>query len=72
MESGVTNRPGCSRDSAVAWTIGVVPDPGSEEKNASYRTSGRNQSSQVHLVNIDNLLDCFVLTDDKRTAIPFE
>jgi hypothetical protein len=72
MVSRVTNRPGCSRDSAVASTIRVFPDPGSEEKNASYRTSGGNQSSQVHLVNIDNLLDCLVLTDDKRTEIPFE
>jgi hypothetical protein len=42
---------------------------GPEEQTVYYRTSNGSQSSQVRLVNIDNLLDRFVLTHDERAQI---
>src|ERR1700746_3098086 len=57
---------GCLNDSCFARTRG------SQEKKVSNRASGGNQPTQVRLINIDNLLYCFVLTYDERTEFRFE
>jgi hypothetical protein len=57
---------GCLKDSCFARTRG------SEEQKVSNRASGGDQPTQVRLIDTDNLLDCFVLTDDERTELRFE
>ena len=52
-------------DSAIASTTRVLPEPvGPRNKQVPYRTSGRVQTGQKHLVDLRNFLDGLVLADD--------
>src|SRR4029077_16649264 len=44
----------------------------SEKKEISNRTAGRRHSRQVHLEDVDNLLDCLILTNNHPSQTGFE
>ena len=45
---------------------------GPEEQEVSDRTPGRRHAGQMHLINVDDLLDGFVLTDNHSAQAGFK
>ena len=59
--------------SAVASTMRVLPGAGrTEEQEVADRAARGAHSRQVHLVDVDDLLDRLILTDDKSLQTGFE